>query len=366
MGAVEDGDLAPSGKMLRATPQVVVVELLRGRALEAVYGHTLRVHTAHHVFDGAVLAAGIDTLDDDEQPVRILGGQSRLEIGEELDAAPQKLLALLLPNEIGGGRRVEVPSEVHLPARLDAQTLRKLADRSMLLGHVASPPFETSGLQSTISRRGIGRDPGRRSGRRAQLDLFAGLVGDHDHADLAGAQHVPGHGAQDEIAPEPAAVVCANDRLCVRSAGRPKQEFSRAVVGADNAAPRRPPADGSASCCTRAVFGHQSAPAGTARGPEGRAAGRSGGRGGSNRMCPPRTRLSQPDGFRPGVARERRTVKPDDDPDRHGSPETLSEPNLPVPGRYPKRRSAKAPRPDGEFVGSRRRCILKLGNERHA
>ena len=89
VGAVEDADLAARRHPLRVAPQVVVVELFGRRDLEAVHGDALRVHAAHHVPDDAVLAGGVETLDDDEQGVRFLRGKTRLAVGEELHAVLQ-------------------------------------------------------------------------------------------------------------------------------------------------------------------------------------------------------------------------------------------------------------------------------------
>ena len=84
VGAVEDSDLTARREPARVAPQVVVVELLDRRHLEAVDGHALRVHPAHHVADRSVLARSVERLEHHENTPHVLRGEARLVLGEHL------------------------------------------------------------------------------------------------------------------------------------------------------------------------------------------------------------------------------------------------------------------------------------------
>jgi hypothetical protein len=77
---VEDADLAVAGAVGVDTPEVVLARLAARRHLEAHDAHTLRVDPGEHAADGAVLAAGVDGLEDHEQRPLLLGPQALLEL----------------------------------------------------------------------------------------------------------------------------------------------------------------------------------------------------------------------------------------------------------------------------------------------
>ena len=66
-------------------PEVVVSELLGRRNLERRHGAALGVERTHDVAERAVLAGGVDSLEDDEHLVLALGPESVLEIGQSLE-----------------------------------------------------------------------------------------------------------------------------------------------------------------------------------------------------------------------------------------------------------------------------------------
>ena len=96
VGAVEDPDLAARRQVGGVAPQVVVVELLRRRNLEAAHGDTLWVHAAHHVADRPVLARRVERLQHDQHAPRVLGGQAGLILGEQAHPLFEQRDALLL------------------------------------------------------------------------------------------------------------------------------------------------------------------------------------------------------------------------------------------------------------------------------
>ena len=114
-----------------------MVELFRGRGPEARDPHALRVDAAHDVADRAVLAGGVHRLEDDEQPVGVLGRQARLVLGEQPHALGQQLGRLLLLHQRAGVGGIEVLRQSHPPSGLDTERLDELADPCVtLVGHV--------------------------------------------------------------------------------------------------------------------------------------------------------------------------------------------------------------------------------------
>src|SRR6266536_1643844 len=71
-------------------PQVVVSQFLGRRRLETVSVDTLRVHTAHHVADRAVLASRVDSLEHDKDRVGLQRGQALLVFREQSRALLEK------------------------------------------------------------------------------------------------------------------------------------------------------------------------------------------------------------------------------------------------------------------------------------
>ena len=91
VGAVEDADLAAARQVGGEAPQVVVVELQGRGRLVGVHGDALRVHAAHDVADGAVLAGGVERLQHDDDAVGVLRRQPLLVLAQQLDALRQEL-----------------------------------------------------------------------------------------------------------------------------------------------------------------------------------------------------------------------------------------------------------------------------------
>ena len=145
VGAVEDGDIAPSREYFGAAPHEVVFQFLGRGRLETGHVHALRVHPAHHVADGPVLAGGVERLDDHQQAIRVLGGQARLVFTEEFDAFLQQALALVLLDGGRAIRRVEVLSEDYLLAGLHQKRLdgRRVPCRSLVL-HEWTPQWDSA------------------------------------------------------------------------------------------------------------------------------------------------------------------------------------------------------------------------------
>jgi len=99
---IEDADLAMAGAVGVHPPQVVLAHLAARRHLEADDAHPLRVDPGEHAADGAVLAAGVDGLEHDQQGSLLLGPQAFLQF-EQADMQRGQL-----------GRRVRLVDEPEL------------------------------------------------------------------------------------------------------------------------------------------------------------------------------------------------------------------------------------------------------------
>ena len=145
---VEDRDMAGGRRPEVDAPQVVVRALAVTGDLEAHHAASLGVERVHDMADRAVLARGVDALEDDQHLVPALRPQPLLELGE------MELMVRLL-----GGRTLLVPAvrdtsvervEVHLGARHDAQQVAQPTRAP--LGHRVTPPLQ----RDVASRRWAG------------------------------------------------------------------------------------------------------------------------------------------------------------------------------------------------------------------
>ena len=86
VGAIEDADATAGGQALVGPPHEVVVELVLGGLFEAVDVNAVGVHAAEDVLDGAVFAAGVHGLKDEEHGVAVLRIHHLLKF---IDLAPK-------------------------------------------------------------------------------------------------------------------------------------------------------------------------------------------------------------------------------------------------------------------------------------
>ena len=120
-----------------------MVEVLDGRDLEAADLDTLRVHAAHDVPDGAVLAGRVHRLEHHEDAVGVLCRESGLILGEQLDTLGQEGLRFRL-GLASVARRVEVSWQPHAPSRLDPELLDEVGDAIRVECSHGPPPGSRS------------------------------------------------------------------------------------------------------------------------------------------------------------------------------------------------------------------------------
>ena len=122
--------LPRAGERAGHTPQIAVIQLVDRWRFEAGDLAALRVDPAHDVLDRAVLAGGIQRLEDDEQGARILGVQLLLVVGQELHAFVQEGRGVFRLLIAGGVAGIEVLLEVDLAAGRDRKALDEFLDVS--------------------------------------------------------------------------------------------------------------------------------------------------------------------------------------------------------------------------------------------
>ena len=90
------------------SPQKIVVQLFRCRLLERRYLAALRIHAGKDVADGAVLAAGIQSLKHHQQSVALVGVQHVLQLAQFFDVGLNVGLGLADSERVGGIAFAEV------------------------------------------------------------------------------------------------------------------------------------------------------------------------------------------------------------------------------------------------------------------
>ena len=96
IGAIEDADMPAPGQRDRRAPQEIVIELELARRLEGMHVAALRIDAGHHVLDDAVLAGGVQSLEDDEDRVSVLGIEPFLQGPQPLGTFGEHRLCLSL------------------------------------------------------------------------------------------------------------------------------------------------------------------------------------------------------------------------------------------------------------------------------
>ncbi len=92
-----------------------MAQFFRRRFLERRDAAALRVQSRHHVTDGAVLAAGVHSLQDDQQGAAMLGRKAILEVIQTRDIFLQDLARRLFLVPSGSVIRIAIPQMDSLP-----------------------------------------------------------------------------------------------------------------------------------------------------------------------------------------------------------------------------------------------------------
>src|SRR5262249_31547900 len=85
MGSVEDHYLALARRALVGSPEEVVRGLLLARLLETIDERSLRVHSAEHMPDGAILAGSVERLEHNQKRLAAVGVEEVLQLVHALD-----------------------------------------------------------------------------------------------------------------------------------------------------------------------------------------------------------------------------------------------------------------------------------------
>src|SRR5215471_20755566 len=63
VASIENADMTTIGRTLQATPQVIVIEILRRGSLEGVDLTALRIDTRHHMLNRPIFAGSVHSLE---------------------------------------------------------------------------------------------------------------------------------------------------------------------------------------------------------------------------------------------------------------------------------------------------------------
>src|SRR5262249_7585148 len=105
VGSVKNDHFAFARSALVGAPEKIVIGLLFARLLESEDRRPLRVHSAEHVPDDAVLAGGVKSLQDDEKGLIAVRVEQVLQFGHAFDMGldlRQSLLMGLVLAGVGG------------------------------------------------------------------------------------------------------------------------------------------------------------------------------------------------------------------------------------------------------------------------
>ena len=109
--AVENGNTAPGRQTAVDPPQIIVAQVLRRGLLEIVHDHALGVQSSHDVLDGAVLARGVQCLQQDDESfpaVRIQGVLQNFHLLQVVGSAGSKFRLFAAVFARPGGQTVKI------------------------------------------------------------------------------------------------------------------------------------------------------------------------------------------------------------------------------------------------------------------
>src|SRR3954471_5195468 len=170
--AVEDADPPALRRRLGDAPQKRVVELLRGRLLEADDLDALRVDARHDVADGAVLSGGVHRLEDDEQRAAVAGPQQLLGLGELRDVVGEHLPRLGFELDLGEVLVVGAAEPAGVARRQRGGRARRnddVVEHALRAGHPRTIPSVAPDGAGSGSR--IMRDALNRPSRPARIGI---------------------------------------------------------------------------------------------------------------------------------------------------------------------------------------------------
>src|SRR5580658_9054740 len=96
VGTIEDADLPAFGKPERRAPEKIMFQFFDARLFETGNLAALRIDSGHHVADGAVLARGVHSLENQQQRVAVGRVEKAWHGAQRLDVFFQKFLIPLL------------------------------------------------------------------------------------------------------------------------------------------------------------------------------------------------------------------------------------------------------------------------------
>ena len=134
--AIKNSDFSPLGDSFVRAPEIVVVQLFVAWRLERMDVAALRVDAGHDVFDDAVFAGRVHSLQNDQERPAILRIEFFLHAAEKFYAVVEKFRGAFLVVQFAGAGRIKI-LEAEVVAVGDAIGLGKFCGgfRKLLVVH---------------------------------------------------------------------------------------------------------------------------------------------------------------------------------------------------------------------------------------
>jgi len=155
MGSVEDADGAAAGDGPVRAPQEIVGQLLFAGTAERRHGDADRANFLEHVPDGAILAGGVDALQDDEKSPLSLGVQPILQPVDGHSVVDTLGLGGFALRKDGDVGRIAL-AEVGPATRLDAKVRGKTFCHEGTISDRNGPEIRTPDVASAKTKGGDG------------------------------------------------------------------------------------------------------------------------------------------------------------------------------------------------------------------
>jgi hypothetical protein len=129
VAAIKYSNLPTIWEALHAAPEIIVIEIFSGRRLEGVDMATLRIHSGHNVFDGAILAGRVHRLKQQKHAPLVLGVKLILQFREGQNSRGERFFGsglVFLLGEFKGIAWVDILKSKILPFA-DAEWLGEFA-----------------------------------------------------------------------------------------------------------------------------------------------------------------------------------------------------------------------------------------------
>src|SRR5262245_46845390 len=164
VATVEDADATAFRQMSKATPKIIMVQLLGAWRLEGKYLTTLRVDSGHHVLDRAVLPRGCHRLKDQQHRPAVLRIKHVLKLREDGNAHGKGFLSTRLVlrskfQRVGGVDILQAKTVISYPERFGKLARLFCEIFNLFAVHEVSPQCDIGIFQPSVLLSRTAPDP---------------------------------------------------------------------------------------------------------------------------------------------------------------------------------------------------------------